>query len=150
MRIPIKVVSDVHIEVVWEAVPPLRLDIFRDERRQCEEPWECLFAERLLVGPCYPQLVLGVLLHKMVFELVSLCKVLDSQPCPRVLRGEDEGDRYWLLPRSPINPMYLPWTSAARPDIPKKCLTECRGSGPENDIFSSSPKIIFECSNLLF
>ena len=25
-----------------------------------------------------------------------------------------------------------------------------RGSGPENDIFSSSPKIIFECSNLLF
>jgi len=25
-----------------------------------------------------------------------------------------------------------------------------RGSGPENDIFSSSPKIIFECSNLLY
>ena len=25
-----------------------------------------------------------------------------------------------------------------------------RGSGPENDIFSSSPKIIFESSNLLF
>ncbi len=25
-----------------------------------------------------------------------------------------------------------------------------RGSGPENDIFTSSPKIIFECSNLLF
>jgi hypothetical protein len=28
--------------------------------------------------------------------------------------------------------------------------TYVRGSGPENDIFSSSPKIIFECSNLLF
>ena len=27
---------------------------------------------------------------------------------------------------------------------------EDRGSGPENDIFSSSPKIIFECSNLLY
>jgi hypothetical protein len=27
---------------------------------------------------------------------------------------------------------------------------EFEGSGPENDIFSSSPKIIFECSNLLY
>jgi hypothetical protein len=29
-------------------------------------------------------------------------------------------------------------------------IADGRGSGPENDIFSSSPKIIFEYSNLLY
>ena len=71
-----------------------------------------------------PKLVPVVLLHKMLFGLVSLCEVLDLRPCPHVLQGEDEGDGVSAVPRSPINPMYLPWTSAARPDIPKNCPAE--------------------------
>jgi hypothetical protein len=104
LRIPVKVVSDVHIEVVREAVPPLRLDIFRGERRQCEEPWERLFAELIVIGPCCPQLAPGVSFHKVVFELVSLCEVLDSRPCPRVLRGEDEGDGVSAVASVPDKP----------------------------------------------
>jgi len=71
-RVPVEVGSDIPIEVVWEAGPPLCLDILRDERRQGEEPWERLLCEFSVVGPGCPELVSIPPLLEVVFKVVSL------------------------------------------------------------------------------
>ncbi len=54
LRVPVKMVADVGVEAVWEAIPPLCLDEFGNEHRQHEEAWETLLREGVIARLCFP------------------------------------------------------------------------------------------------